>query len=234
MRVYIKTFLLLASAAILSGCTHPLAIKNMNMYHNTSLATLQRPLTVGIKSECTEIEGKQLVKMVADALPKYNVRATTSVISGQANLDAIATINVNSTYEGSGWNFLINFPGFLIWAPAWHGYNYEINHDIKVWLTDATSGAKISSFNIPISLDIRHADFNRTWTEIGWLEVGIIPFVGGLVFINYDDTVTPIAHDKAGPVIADYVAQEIVDNLQPLAQMPVAQAEVATEAGSSP
>lgn len=223
MRSIIKTLMFIASVAILSGCTHPLAVKNLSMYHNTSLSSLRRPVALGIKSNCPEMAEKKLVKMMADSLPKYNVRPTTAVMHGQSDLDAIATISINSKYKGSGLNFLINWPGFLVWAPAWHGYNYEINHNVSVLLTDAKSGAKINHFNMPISLDIRHAAFNRTWTEIGWLEFGVIPFVGGLVFINYDDNVTPIALEKAGPVIADYIAQEIVNNLQPLANKPKSQ-----------
>jgi len=234
MHAHMKTILFVAALAVLSGCTHPLAVKNLNTYQNTSLATLQRPVTLGIKSDCPEMDGKRLVKMVADALPKYNVRPTTAVMNGQTDLDAIAVIGVNSEYNGSGLNFLINFPGFLVWAPAWNGYIYEINHDIRVSLTDAVSGEQIASLNIPVSLDVRHADINRTWTEIGWLEVGIIPFIGGIIFINYDDTVTPLAADKAGPVIADYIAQEIVDSLQPLASRPAAQEKPAAQAASSP
>ncbi len=214
MSSVIKAWFVIAAVAVLSGCTHPLAIKNLNMYQNTSLASLEKPVTVGIKPNCSDIEGRKLVKMVAEDLPKYNVRATTAVMNGQAGLDAIATISVNSEYNGSGWNFLINWPGFLIFTPAWHGYNYEIIHDIDVLLTDGKSGTKINSFNVPISLDVRHAAINRTWTEIGWLEVGIIPLIGGFVFTGYDDNVTPLAHEKAGPVIADYIAQEIVNNLQ--------------------
>ena len=234
MNVYIKTILITAALAVLSGCTHPLAVKNISTYQNTSLATLQRPITLGIKSDCSEMDGKRLVKMVADALPKYNVRPTTAVMNGQSGLDAVATISVQSDYNGSGLNFLINFPGFLVWAPAWNGYIYEINHDFNIIITDAKSGEKINSLNIPVSLDVRHADINRTWTEIGWLEVGIIPLVGGIIFINYDNSVTPIATDKVGPVIADYIAQEIVDNLQHVANKPATQAEESTQAGSSP
>lgn len=176
--------------------------------------SLEKPVRVGIVSDAHEMEGKRFVKEVADSLQKYNVSATTSVALNKEKLDYIATFTVDSDYKGSGWNFLINWPGFLIFTPAWHGYNYTIEHNLTVLLTDAKSGTQIDTFNLPVSLDIRHAAFNRTWTEIGWLEFGIIPLVGGVVFIQYDDNVTPIAHDKAIPVIADYTAQEIASRLQ--------------------
>jgi len=72
---------------------------------------------------------------------------------------------------------------------------------------------KIDSFYIPVVLDIRHAAINRTWTEISWFEVSVIAFVGGIVFVQYDDSVTPLTSEKAAPVVGDYIAQEIVAKL---------------------
>ena len=157
--------------------------------------------------------GKWLVREVADSLQKYNIWTTTSALLDKDDLDYIATITVYSDYKGSGWNFLINWPGFLVFAPAWHGYNYTIEHDVSVLLTDAKSGVQIDTFTVPIELVIRHADINRTWTEISWLEVGVIPLVRGVFFIGYDDNVTPIAHEKAMPVLSDFIAQEIAGKL---------------------
>ncbi|VGO18067.1 hypothetical protein [Pontiella sulfatireligans] len=224
---------MLMSLSVLSGCTHQLAIKNMDMYQNVSLNSLRQPTSLGIKADVKTAEGKKFVKAVADSLGKYNVHATTAIMNGHGDVDAIATITVNSEYKGSGWNFLINWPGFLIFTPAWHGYNYEINHDFMVLITDGNTGEKINSFAVPVSLDIRHASFNRTWTEIGWLEFGIIPLIGGFVFINYDDNVTPIAHEKAAPIIADYIAQEIVENLIAVAGGKKAKS-IASEQASTP
>jgi len=200
-------------SSLFTGCAHRLEIKNLSQYRNTSLISLEKQARVGIVSDAREIEGKRFVKEIAVSLQKYNVRSTTSTLN-KKNLDYIATITVNSDYKGSGWNFLINWPGFLIFTPAWHGYNYSIEHDLSVLLTDAKSGIKIDSFNIPIELDIRHAAINRTWTEIGWFEFGVIPLVGGFFFIQYDDNVTVIAHDKAISVLADFTAQEIAGRLQ--------------------
>ena len=213
-----RILLLLVSASIFAGCAHNLQIRNLDAYRNTSLACLQKPVNLGVRVKSPEMEGRRFVKEVAESLLKYNVNATTAVMNDHSGLDAIATISVVSEYNGSGWNFLINWPGYLIFAPAWHGYNYEIKHNFTVLITDAKSEAVINSFILPVSLNIQHAAMNRTWTEVGWLEVGIIPLIGGIIFIDYDDNVTPIAHDKARPVIADYIAQEIADSLQPLSR----------------
>ena len=116
-------------------------------------------------------------------------------------------------YKGSGWNFLINFPGFLIFTPAWNGYVYRVNYDVDVLLSKASDSTKIDSFSLPIHLNVRHADFNRTWTEISYFEVGVIALVGGIVFTGYDDNVSQLVIDKIEVPIGEYVAQDIVSRL---------------------
>ncbi len=213
INTHLEKIALIAIVCLLSGCAHRLEIKNLNTYRNTSLISHKTKTRVGIVSDSYEMGEKWLVWEVADSLRKCNVWTTTSVLQDKDDLDYIAKITVHSDYKGSGWNFLINWPGFLVFAPAWHGYNYTIAHDVSVLLTDAKSGAKVDTFTVPIELVIRHADINRTWTEIGWFEVGIIPLIGGVFFIGYDDNVTPIAHEKAVPVISDFIAQKIARKL---------------------
>lgn len=195
------------------GCTHQLKIKNLNAYRNTSIQSLETPVRVGIRSTCSDVNDQQLVYGISSSLAKYNAQVTSAVKSDNSNVDVISTISIASDYEGSGWNFLVNFPGFLVWAPAWHGYNYQVSHNINVNLTDAKTGKSINTISVPVVLNIRHADFDRTWTEISWLEFGVIAFVGGIVFISYDDDVTPLVQQKAGPVIADLIAQRIASSL---------------------
>jgi hypothetical protein len=214
MKKYTGVIFIVMIASLISGCAHQLEIKNLSSYRSTSLNSLEKQTRVGIIADSNEMEGRRLAKEIAESLQKYNVWTTTSAIIDKESLDYIATITIDSNYKGSGWNFLINWPGFLIFTPAWHGYNYNIEHNVSVLISNAESGAKIDSIFTPIDLDIRHAAINRTWTEIGWLEVGIIPLIGGVFFIQYDNSVTPIAHEKAIPVISDFIAQEIVEKLK--------------------
>lgn len=200
-------------SATMVGCTHQLKIKNLNAYRNTSIQSLDTPIRIGILSTCSDVNDQQLVYSIGSSLAKYNAQVTSAVKSDNSNVDVISTISISSDYEGSGWNFLVNFPGFLVWAPAWHGYNYQVSHNININLSDAKTGKSINTISVPVVLNIRHADFDRTWTEISWLEFGVIAFVGGIVFISYDDDVTPLVQQKAGPVIADLVAQRIASSL---------------------
>jgi hypothetical protein len=151
------------------------------------------------------------MKGVGTALRKYTSNVTLPYQPGSTRpVDVIAHITIQPTYEGSGWNFLINFPGFLIWTPAWHGYNYNVKYDVAITLMDGPNKRQLDSWKMPIDLHVRHADIDRTWTEISWLEVGAIAFVGGICFIQYDSDVTPLLLDKIENPIGDYIAQEII------------------------
>ena len=199
---------------LLTGCAHKLDISNLSTYQNTSLNSTFRTLKVGINTTVAEMDDKRVVKLLADALSKYNVLVSTVTLENQDELDAVINVGVVSDYHGSGWNFLINFPGFLVFAPAWHGYHYTVEHDINIAVNNAATGKLVKRIHMPVSLNIRHSDMNRTWTEISYLEVGVIALVGGVLFTQYDDEITSDVTDKAGPVIADYAAQEIVNALK--------------------
>jgi hypothetical protein len=198
---------ILLSVGFMVGCTHQLKIKNLNTYYSSTSCLLDQPLRLGLKIDGSDTDGNKISKMTADALNRCNIQVTTVFVP--SSVDVVANMRISSDYKGSGWNFLINFPGFLVWAPAWHGYNYTVSHNINVVLSDAKTGKTINTINVPVALDVRHADISRTWTEISWLEFGVIAFVGGVVFIDYDDDVTPMVTEKAGPVLADYIAQKI-------------------------
>jgi hypothetical protein len=83
----------------------------------------------------------------------------------------------------------VNWPGFLIFAPAIWGYGYQA--DIQTVVDIARKGD-----SAPVRVEaspryyFRQAEIDRTWTEIGWLEVSLIPFIGGFVFMQYDPDVT--------------------------------------------
>ncbi len=198
----------------LSGCTHQLEIKNLRSFQNMDLNSLEKKCCVGIVSSADDIYARILVKGVAKELAKCGADVCMPYMTGTSKkVDVVAKISVRPEYKGSGWNFLINFPGFLIFTPAWNGYVYKVNYDVDVLLTKASNGEKIDAFDLPIHLNVRHADFNRTWTEISWLEVGAIALIGGIVFIGYDDNVSQLVADKIEIPIGDYIAQEIASRI---------------------
>ena len=205
---------LLIAAAVLSGCTHPVAVTNLNNYKPSTLIPLEERLSIGIRATAPDLQGHRLTHAIRRDLAKYNADSIMTDSNATAPLDVIADIAVVPEYKGSGWNFWVDFPGFLIWAPAWHGYNYQANYDIDVRLTDAKTGELINTIYVPVRMKVKHADISRTWTTgAGIPTLGTAPLIGGLVTMNYDETVTPLVNQLADPTIADYVAQQIATKL---------------------
>ncbi|MBW2185655.1 MAG: hypothetical protein JRG71_04385 [Deltaproteobacteria bacterium] len=66
---------------------------------------------------------------------------------------------------------------------------------------------------MPIDFDVRQSEFDRTWTEISWLESGIIAFIGGFVVITYDTDITPTVEQAVKTTVGDYVASKIFEKL---------------------
>lgn len=206
--------LFLGALIFCSGCAHSLEIKNLNSYRNNSIGTLKKPTTIGMVQTTEGVDCQQLVKGIGQALGKNSATVYLPYSPNRdKQVDVIANVKVNPTYTGSGWNFLINWPGFLVWAPAWNGYVYKADFQVEVALTKGADNSKIDAWTTPINLNLRHAEFDRTWTEIGWLEYGVIPLIGGLVFIQYDSDVTPILMDTIEVPIGDYIAQEIIKHI---------------------
>jgi len=199
----------------LTGCTHQLRVKNIGAYQSHSMAPLEpQGVTVGIISGTNDPYMKALVKNVGQALGTYNADVVLPYIpQSGSTVDIETRIGIIPTYQGSGWNFLINFPGFILFVPAWNGYIYNVHYQVDVMMADGRSKQRIDSFQVPIHLDVRHAEMDRTWTEISWFEIGIIAFVGGLYFTQYDPDVTPLLTEHVGNTLGDYIAQEIVNRV---------------------
>jgi len=89
-------------------------------------------------SNATDIKNSRYINAVVDALQKSGnfervlYPYSQSVNQGQA--DMMIDIAVNPKYDGSGENFVINWPGFLIFAPAIWGYKYNADIDTRVQL----------------------------------------------------------------------------------------------------
>ena len=203
----------LGAMLILSGCSHPLTVKNIRTYQVQMPIPLEQRLSLGIIPQAGDRDSELILKRIPSALHTMDVTMPYQRGSSR-EVDVIAQVSIQPEYKGSGWNFLINWPGFLIFTPAWNGYVYKVNYKIDVDLTKADGNQPISSFSTPIELNIRHAAMNRTWTEISWLEVSVIAFVGGIVFTGFDDQVSTLTAEKVKDDLAEYIAAKILGKLR--------------------
>jgi len=211
-----RAVVITATCIAMAGCAHQLACKNIGDYRPTALGTVSKPLTIGIVPIGGDEYGDQLIRCVRDSLIlKYNAKVIMPYLPGSSEpADIVATLSVKPKYEGSGWNFLVNFPGFLVFVPALNGYVYHVTYDTGVVLQNTADSTTMTTFDVPITLNLRHADINRTWTEVSWLEWGVIAFVGGIVFTQYDTSVSPVVMKELGPQLGEYLATEIMNRVK--------------------
>lgn len=206
----------------IASCSHQLEIKNIQSYQNLQMEALRKPVSIGVIQTPEDEETKLIVKGVGSALGTYSARVVLPYApSVEKKADYVVNIAINPEYNGSGWNFLINWPGFLIWTPVWNGYAYEVKYNVSLAVTRVIDGKNIDSWTMPIILDIRHASFDRTWTEISWLEVSAIAFIGGFYVTKYDTDITPLVVEKVERPIGDYIAKEIVQRINSFTDTPI-------------
>jgi hypothetical protein len=211
---------LLAIAVFTSSCSHTLEVKNLDIYKPAFVNTQATGTKLGLSASTSSPEEERFITSFANALKRDGFRVTYPFFPNETNLrtvDYLVKINTASAYRGSGWNFLINWPGFLIWTPAWHGYNYGAEYDFDIEIIDTETNTSLTNIDSPVDLHIRHADMGRTWTEISWLEWSAIAFIGGILFTRYDHDITPQLVDAVEGRIGDYVAGKVGITLAALA-----------------
>ena len=206
----------LALALFAAGCSHTLEVKNMQLYKPAFVNLQGKSISVGVSAVTSTPEEERLVMAVVNTLKREGLKITYPFYPNDENrqsVDYLVKLTCSSEYKGSGWNFLINWPGFLIWTPAWHGYNYRALYGFDADITNTRTNESLPRISSPVHLELRHADMGRTWTEISWLEWSAIAFIGGIVFTRYDHDVTPLLLDHTEYKIGDYVGSKIASSL---------------------
>lgn len=199
------------------GCSHSLEITNLNENFAVPPTPPEKTASVGVVSgQMDDPVNDGYIFSVVSALRRsgnferiiYPYKHATH----RQKVSSIVHLTVLPEYEGAGSNFFINFPGFLIFAPAIWGYGYEAE---IVTMADISFPSLSKSKHVEISpvYTFRQAEIDRTWTEIGWFEVGVIPLIGGIVFTQYDPDVTEPFISEVKSNYGDYVASKITEKI---------------------
>lgn len=202
-------------AMLTCGCAHTLTVRNLGEYRVPGLINVPQTTTIGVLDAGVDSSASVLLDGISAGLQRSGGQVLYPYQAGGSKpADLVAKVEIKTDYKGSGANFWINFPGFLVWAPAWNGYVYKADLDVHVDLVRGSDpNVVLKTLDLPIHLDVRHAEIDRTWTEISWLEVGAIAFVGGLVFMKYDSDVTPLLMREIEHPIGEYVAKKILQSV---------------------
>lgn len=198
------------------GCSHPMRVTNLDQYYAPPSAPPKKEtIKLGITSgTASDIQGSRYVNAAIDALKRNSAIEKVVYPYNKAvhegMVDTVVDISIIPRYSGRGSNFFVNWPGFLIFAPAIWGYGYNADIDTKANVTRLKDNLS-QQVDIPTNWDFRQAEIDRTWTEIGWFEVSLIPFIGGIVFTQYDPDVTDEFITKISPTYGEFVARKIAD-----------------------
>jgi hypothetical protein len=219
-------------AFALSSCAHSLDVKNLSLYKPDFINSQEQQIKVGVIGATNTPEEERLLLAAVNALKRDGFKVTYPFYAGEesrSTVDYIAKVSTSSEYKGSGWNFLINWPGFLVWTPAWHGYKYRALYTFDIDISHPATKTDLPRLSVPVDLDIRHADMNRTWTELSWLEYSVIAFVGGIIFTRYDKSLTPQLLLATESKIGDYMGSKIASNISAVQLQQVARKTDVTE-----
>lgn len=129
------------------------------------------------------------------------------------DVDVVAYVDVTPKYRGSWTNFFVNWPGFLIFTPAWHGYTYHARLDTTVDIVVPRTNQKIAGVEWSHEYKFKQSDIGRTWVEVGWLEWGLIPLVGGFFAMQYDTDQTEPFMEEVSRSYGNQVGQRIAREL---------------------
>lgn len=211
VRVF-HVLVVLALGSIGSGCSHNMRITNLDDNFTTPSAVPKQTVRVGVtSSSMSHPQTSKYVNAIVEALQRNSgverVIYPYSHSNNKGQADAVVDISVNTRYDGKGSNFFVNWPGFLIFAPAIWGYGYTADIETQAFIDNLKTGSS-QQLSMPLRYEFRQAEFDRTWTGIGWFEVGIIPLIGGLAFTGYDDDVTPEFIRTVTPSYGSFVAQK--------------------------
>jgi hypothetical protein len=205
----------LAVAAVLSGCTHTMSIRNADEYVHTSSS--ERPLTLVVETDVTALDAEGLVEAVKDGLaasPSVHRVWSAKELPPGVEPDYVVVVRPVTDYEGSGWNYPITFPGFLVFTHAWNGYHYKANVTTELALRDPGVEEALSSQTVETHWNLRHCDFERgALNSSGWYT----PFYGALnIFIGfwmlrYDSDATPDFVREAKQPYGNFIAAKVIE-----------------------
>ena len=223
MKNKIASLIVAAVCLSLISCSHSLNIKNSKTYLTTpNFSPIEKPLNIGFTDVsgnadqlwcCNAIIEKLAAKpFIGMVQSNYSLNQRTSS-EREFVPDYVISIEPDIEFKGSGWNYPITFPGFLVFAHAWNGYKYSANIDTKITIRDA-NGNLFKDFTVSTPYKFNHCDFGRGfWSSSGWWTPGLgaLNSVLGFFMIRYDKDATDDFYIHVKDNYSTYVVEKVVE-----------------------
>lgn len=211
--------LILAGGTMLPllGCTHAMTVENLNQYVLPPTEAPQK--NVAVLPYSGDGDGRifsdhmvgALVTHPAVAELRENWRWDAHDLGFEP--DVVVSIEPRARYRGSGWNFPITWPGFLLFTHAWHGYIFSADVHADIQIHDPETREVVGRSQLEMTYSMRYCDAHRgVWASSGlwnpWFTA--TSFIAGLVFIRYDEDATQPFHNTIRKPFGDYVAEQVM------------------------
>lgn len=205
------------------GCSHDLEITNRAIYTAGMTDFSYRGLAVSVVPEnSVDVATKLLCKEVESALSRQaGYRILSPMMARREKPDVFIELAIKSM-EGSadGGNFFVCWPGFLLFTHAWLGYGYRVVLNVQCDLVAAGTNDKISTENFSLPIEMRHAEFDRTWGNgISWFPLFFsypAYFSGLICCLEYDRKITPKLYEAIFPALGETIAEKLVSRINAL------------------
>lgn len=212
-RLVLISFCLVAA----SGCSHSLTIKNLQDYCvPICIEESEKKINMGIKPTSGNSDQIWYANAIVENL---NVRReigklNSNYVEGRCNFSPnyILSIEPQAEYKSSGWNYLVNFPGGIIFTPAWNGYVYYVNITTNVVIC-GEDGNELNKFTVDTRYSIRHSEFDRTWYPL--FSFNVLNSLGGFytAFV-YDSDITPEVKADIKTNYSSYIVDKIMNKIK--------------------
>ena len=203
---------------LLCGCYHTLELINIDEYSAGRTSWIpQKYKKIFIEPRTGSISSDRFEEEFVKALEERTEGQVKRSPSAKKNAeDLTLSFAFRESYEGRASNYLVSDPGFIIFTPAWYGYGYMAHYRVDVDIYAADNPTPVKSLSIPIYLEMRHADFGRTWaaTGTGWFLLGLSACINGFYCTSYDTDITPELYERAFGRLAKYAADEVMREIR--------------------
>lgn len=219
--------LLLTLLPVVSGlgsCVHSARLYEPTRIENSDL-TRTRPRRVAVLPYRGEKKHRPYFETVVSGLERHpsieSIRTNWSAPENGAGdseyePDCVVEIRPSAEYSGSGKNFFITFPGFLVFAHAWNGFIYHNEITTQLKFHSPRDGSELRRREIVTNYELHHCDFGRGfWASSGWFTpgYGIFTVLPATYMLTYDSDATAAFHELLREPYGGYVAEMLVRDL---------------------
>lgn len=210
--MYFRGFLSLVFFLCVLGCKHDLEIKNLDDYAAPKYGeSANRDLVLQINGLSREKPAELLCAEIGKSLSEnFGYEVVGRGVSARDKSDVSVSIDVKAVGDASWTNFLISWPGCIIFLPPWIGYSYDATFAIKCSMVASVTGAEIGTFTQMVNLHMRFADEGSTIGPNLWLVLYTVPgLVNAFSVTSFDNDIWDRLSDKGYATIGELVAVQV-------------------------